>query len=375
MALRAVVPFQFVQKNYPLTEILFTHYEQLWEVNGKATMAATALPSLGDSNVDKSRSRTTGAGTKWLWDASELTLSDDKSGKQGITKTLPYFTKRPPIRVVHWRQRDASEHRWRRAEWPSISFPNYSLKESSKTQHHITENSRGTMLSNATMSSPLLGQAIRSSNGSPSNTTEGFEEILLQLPPGVKNAIAIHAVMGMGLLVLLLLCFFMCVIFLMRFYYKDRENELLLGTSMANDFPAIRIQKEKSPYVITPTQKITQRFLSGQKTPSMIECNFEDIAGILHFMASYIEIVDDVPFRPAHLKARLVPRARTKFDGEHTCEPCCSTLRHADTSHKKCVAHSSKCAALCVGLSAPQRMPTNQIHRHLHSRLSRASRK
>uniref|UniRef100_A0A914ZX72 TPX2 C-terminal domain-containing protein n=1 Tax=Parascaris univalens TaxID=6257 RepID=A0A914ZX72_PARUN len=291
MALRAVVPFQFVQKNYPLTEILFTHYEQLWEVNGKATMAATALPSLGDSNVDKSRSRTTGAGTKWLWDASELTLSDDKSGKQGITKTLPYFTKRPPIRVVHWRQRDASEHRWRRAEWPSISFPNYSLKESSKTQHHITENSRGTMLSNATMSSPLLGQAIRSSNGSPSNTTEGlvvynvtvfrtlwnwrwgmlycgshtismsgiasvmssddgmgsalhrFEEILLQLPPGVKNAIAIHAVMGMGLLVLLLLCFFMCVIFLMRFYYKDRENELLLGTSMANDFPAIRIQK------------------------------------------------------------------------------------------------------------------------------------
>uniref|UniRef100_A0A0M3IK39 Uncharacterized protein n=1 Tax=Ascaris lumbricoides TaxID=6252 RepID=A0A0M3IK39_ASCLU len=120
--------------------------------------------------------------------------------------------------------------------------------------------------------------------------------------------------MGLGLLVLLLLCFFMCVIFLMRFYYKDREDELLLGTSMANDFPAIRIQKEKSPYVITPTQKITQRFLSGQKTPSMIECNFEDIAGILDFMASNIETVDDAAFRPAHLKARLVPRARTKFD-------------------------------------------------------------
>lgn len=59
----------------------------------------------------------------------------------------------------------------------------------------------------------------------------------------MRNATAIHVVMGLGLLAFLLLCFFVCIIFLIRFYYKDREDELLLGTSAANEFPVVRMQK------------------------------------------------------------------------------------------------------------------------------------
>lgn len=46
-------------------------------------MAATALPNLVDSNFDRARDRTTDTGIKWLRDASELTISDDKSREQG----------------------------------------------------------------------------------------------------------------------------------------------------------------------------------------------------------------------------------------------------------------------------------------------------
>ncbi|VDM46718.1 unnamed protein product [Toxocara canis] len=116
------------------------------------------------------------------------------------------------------------------------------------------------------------------------------------------------------MVVIMVIIFFGCIIFLVRYYYKDREEELMNGSSFVNERPIVRIEKEKSPYVITPTQKITQQFLSGQKAPALIECNSEDIAGVLDFMAANIETLDDSAFRPANVRMRLVPRAKTRFD-------------------------------------------------------------
>ncbi|CAG9530958.1 unnamed protein product [Cercopithifilaria johnstoni] len=127
---------------------------------------------------------------------------------------------------------------------------------------------------------------------------------------GIPNEIATKLVlMIMGFIItMIFLCIFLVIA--VCIYYKGKSEEFLFM-----DKKSSKIEKDHSPYIITPEQKITQQMLTAQMvTP--IECSVNDIARLLRYIALYGEFTEDEIYRTPKDFIHLVTRGKTKFDIE-----------------------------------------------------------